>query len=64
MTPEQEIAHAIAHVTMHQQCSVSFIQRKVKVGYLRATEIVEKLFEMGIIGPEENCKQREVLIKP
>ncbi len=46
----------------HQQGSVSLLQRKLKLGYGRAARIVDQLEELGVVGPPEGSKAREVLI--
>ena len=43
--------------------STSLVQRRFKIGYNRAANIIDKLFERGIIGPQNGSKPREVLIK-
>ena len=43
--------------------SASLIQRKYRIGYNRATRIVDLLEERGIIGPQNGSKPREVLAK-
>ena len=43
--------------------STSLVQRRFKIGYNRAANIVDKLFERGIIGPQNGSKPREVLVK-
>ncbi|RJQ15023.1 MAG: DNA translocase FtsK [Nitrospiraceae bacterium] len=44
------------------QASISYIQRRMKIGYNRAARIMEKLEEEGIVGPPgEAGKPREIL---
>ena len=43
--------------------SASLIQRRFRLGYNRATMIIDQLEENGIIGPQNGSKPREVLIK-
>jgi S-DNA-T family DNA segregation ATPase FtsK/SpoIIIE len=44
------------------QASISYIQRRMKIGYNRAASIMEMLEEDGIVGPPgEAGKPREVL---
>lgn len=42
--------------------SVSYLQRKLKLGYARAARIMDKLDEMGVVGPFEGAKPRQVLM--
>jgi len=44
------------------QASVSFIQRRFKVGYARAGRIIDQMAERGIISGYEGSKPRRVLI--
>jgi S-DNA-T family DNA segregation ATPase FtsK/SpoIIIE len=49
-------------VVLHQQGSVSLIQRRLKVGYARAARIMDQLEAAGVVGPFEGSKAREVLL--
>ncbi len=42
--------------------SVSLLQRKMKIGYVRAARIVDQLEEKGIVGPTQGSNPREVLV--
>jgi DNA segregation ATPase FtsK/SpoIIIE, S-DNA-T family len=50
-------------IVLHQQGSVSLLQRKLKLGYSRAARIVDQLEEAGIVGPNDGSKARQVLIE-
>ena len=43
-------------------CSVSMLQRRIKLGYSRAARIVDEMEELGIVGPYEGAKPRSVII--
>ena len=42
--------------------SVTYLQRKLKLGYARAARIMDELQDMGIVGPSEGAKPRQVLV--
>jgi S-DNA-T family DNA segregation ATPase FtsK/SpoIIIE len=49
-------------VLSSNQASISYIQRRMKIGYNRAARIMEMLEEEGIVGPPgEAGKPREIL---
>ncbi|QHX36456.1 DNA translocase [Spiroplasma sp. BIUS-1] len=51
------------YVISKQKASTSLIQRQFAIGYNRAAKIVDELELMGIIGPQNGSKPREVYIK-
>lgn len=56
-----QIEEAIQLVLQFNTASASFLQRKMSVGYARAARIMDQLEELGIIGPADGAKPREVL---
>jgi hypothetical protein len=40
--------------------SVSLLQRKMRIGYVRAARLVDQLEERGIVGPAQGSSPREV----
>jgi DNA segregation ATPase FtsK/SpoIIIE, S-DNA-T family len=56
-----QIEEAIRLVIQFNTASASFLQRKMSVGYARAARMMDQLEEMGIIGPADGAKPREVL---
>ncbi len=53
---------ALKLVVIHQQGSISLVQRRLKVGYSRAARIIDQLEHGGIVGPFTGSKAREVLV--
>jgi S-DNA-T family DNA segregation ATPase FtsK/SpoIIIE len=49
-------------IVQNQLGSTSMIQRRLKLGYNRAGRIMDQLEAVGIVGPNEGSKPREVLI--
>jgi len=52
---------AVAIVCETRQASVSFIQRRLQIGYNRAARMVEQMEREGLVGPANGIKPREVL---
>jgi S-DNA-T family DNA segregation ATPase FtsK/SpoIIIE len=57
------IDEAIRVVCQYDRASASLLQRKLSVGYARAARILDTLEEMGIVGPGEGSKPRDVLVR-
>jgi len=53
---------AIELVINEGQASISFLQRKLKIGYARAARLIDEMEERGVIGGYEGSKPRKVLI--
>lgn len=45
-----------------QTCSVSTLQRRLRIGFSRAGSIVDQLEDAGIVGPSQGSKAREILV--
>ena len=59
---DEMLPKAIEVVVDIGQASTSLLQRKLKLGYARAARIMDEMEAMGIIGPYEGSKPRQVLI--
>jgi S-DNA-T family DNA segregation ATPase FtsK/SpoIIIE len=53
---------AVHVVVENQKASVSFLQRKLRVGYARAARLMDLMEERGIVAALDNNKRREILI--
>ncbi len=49
-------------IVVHQQGSTSLIQRKFSVGYNRAGRIMDTMEAVGIVGPAQGSKPRDVYV--
>jgi S-DNA-T family DNA segregation ATPase FtsK/SpoIIIE len=45
-----------------KKASTSLLQRRLKIGYGRASRIIDEMEERGIVGPPNGSKPREILI--
>ncbi len=57
-------ADAVRTVLQEGQCSITLIQRRLRLGYARAARIVDTMEQEGIIGPADGSRPREVLVGP
>ena len=56
------LPQAVEVILETKSCSVSMLQRRVKLGYSRAARIVDQMEELGIVGPYEGAKPRRVIV--
>ena len=54
------IDQAITVIVQTGNASTSYLQRKLKLGFSRASRIMDQIEEMGIIGPQEGAKPRKI----
>jgi DNA segregation ATPase FtsK/SpoIIIE-like protein len=59
---EDLVPGAIKVLKATQRASISTIQRRLRVGYNRAFQIMELLEKKGIVGPEIGSTPREILV--
>ena len=55
------ITAATQLVRMENKASISLLQRRLKIGYARATRIMQALEDAGVVGPYDGSNPREVL---
>ncbi len=59
---DELFAQAARMVVEAGQASVSYLQRRLKVGHSRAGRIMDQLAEHGVVGENQGSKPREVLM--
>ena len=59
---DEMLPQAVEVVLEMGSCSVSMLQRRIKLGYARAARIVDQMEELGVVGPYEGAKPRSVTI--
>jgi len=55
---------AVAIVAESRNASISYIQRRLKVGYNRAARMIEQMEREGVVGPQIGVRPREVFVRP
>jgi len=55
------LPQAIDLVRQHQRASASLLQRRLRIGYSKAAQLIDLLEQQGIVGPAEGGRSREVL---
>jgi S-DNA-T family DNA segregation ATPase FtsK/SpoIIIE len=55
---------AVAIVAETRNASISYLQRRLKVGYNRAARMVEQMENEGVVGPQIGTRSREVFVRP
>ena len=53
---------AVELVVSHRQASISFIQRRLGLGYPKAARFIDFMQQDGIVGPGDGAKPRQILV--
>ena len=59
---DSKMDEAIQCVIEAGQASTSLLQRRLKVGYARAGRMIDDMEQLGIVGPHQGSKPRDVLM--
>ncbi len=54
---------AVRVVTESRQASISWLQRRLRVGYNRAARMIERMEREGVVSSAEGARPREVLAR-
>jgi len=58
---DEALPEAARIIIEHGHASVSLLQRRLRCNYTKATRLIDQLEEMGLVGPHQGSKPREVL---
>ncbi|MBR1482699.1 MAG: DNA translocase FtsK [Ruminococcus sp.] len=59
---DDKMEEAIQFVIESGQASTSMLQRRLKVGYARAGRMIDDMEQLGVVGPHQGSKPRDVLM--
>ena len=59
---DEFLPQAVEVVLETKQASVSILQRRLKLGYSRSARLLDQLEEVGVVGPYEGSKPRQIVI--
>jgi S-DNA-T family DNA segregation ATPase FtsK/SpoIIIE len=54
---------AVRLVTEHRQASISWLQRRLRVGYNRAARMIERMEREGVVSAATGARPREVIAR-
>ena len=61
---DERYDEALAIVAKDRQASISYIQRRLRIGYNRAASIIEMMERDGVVGPSDGGRPREIYVSP
>ncbi len=59
---DELLPQAVDVIFETKQASVSMLQRRLKLGYSRAARLIDQLEEVGVVGPYEGSKPRQIVL--
>lgn len=57
---EETLQRCIEAIRMDRKASASYLQRRLRIGYVRAARMMDLLEERGLVGPADGAKPREI----
>ena len=59
--PDEPLLYDVGRMIIeNNKASITMLQRKFRIGFNRAARIMDTLCEMGVVGPEDSTKPREI----
>jgi S-DNA-T family DNA segregation ATPase FtsK/SpoIIIE len=58
---DELLPQAVELVQQHRRASASLLQRRLRIGYSKAAQLIDLLEQEGVVGPAEGGRSREVL---
>jgi S-DNA-T family DNA segregation ATPase FtsK/SpoIIIE len=59
---EELVARCMEVIKQEKRASTSLLQRRLRIGYTRASWVIDFLESQGILGPKDGAKDREILV--
>ena len=53
---------AVKIVTTERKPSISYVQRRLKIGYNRAARLIEQMEQNGMVSPMQSNGNRDILV--
>lgn len=60
----EEFKNCALYISSQTQASITSLQRKFEIGFNKAGRFMDKMQQMGIVGPAKGAKPRDVLMTP
>ena len=61
---DEHYDRALEIVAETRNASISYLQRRLKIGYNRAARIIEQMEQEGVVGAQIGTRPREVFVRP
>lgn len=60
---EETLLRCIDAIRVDKKASASYLQRRLRIGYVRAARMMDLLEERGMVGPADGAKPREIYLE-